>query len=63
MECIGVWSGQETVHAIKSWIALCIMGPRGQVDLIDFSRPDDNCKFLRIDTDQEVQLLTLNFVQ
>ena len=40
-----------------------IMGPRGQIDLIDFQRLDENCKFLRIDMDQEVQTLTLNFVQ
>jgi len=63
MECIGVWFGQETVHAINSWIALCVMGPRGQVDLIDFQRPDENCKFLRIDMDQEMQTLTVNIVQ
>ena len=44
-------------------MSLCIMGPHGQVDLIDFQRLDENCKFLRIDVDQEVQTLTLNFVQ
>jgi hypothetical protein len=63
MDCIGVWFEQEIVHAINSWIALCIMGPHGQVDLINFERQDKNCKFLRIDADQEVQALTLNFVQ
>ena len=52
MERIGVWFGQDTVHAINSWIDLCIMGPRGQVDLIDFQRPDENYNFLRIDMDQ-----------
>ena len=63
MECIDVGFGQETVHAIKSWIALCIMRRRGQVDFIDFQRLDENCKFIRIDVDQEAQTLTLNFVQ
>ena len=35
-------------------------GPRGRVG---FQRLDENCKFLRIDMDREVQTLTLNFVQ
>jgi len=51
MEYIGVWFGQETVYAINSWTALCIMGPCGQVNLIDFQRPDENCNFLTIDMD------------
>ena len=63
MECFGVLFGQETIHDINSWIALCIMEPHGQVDLIDFQRLDENCKFIRIDMDQEVQTLMLNFVQ